>query len=101
MATMEAPIAKQKQIAPSHHYHAEAHVLSGDLKRPVEQKIEQHAPVSLKSLRGGHLTRFTEDISIEGLISYKTGHTRVSGSRSLTHNVGETLATALLEGPNG
>lgn len=100
MATMtETPenIAKQ---TPSHEYHAEAHVLSGELKRPIEQKIEPHAPVALKDRRGGHLTRFTEDVSIEGLISFKRGHTRVSGSKSLKHHAWVTLSTSILEGLN-
>jgi hypothetical protein len=103
MATIaDTRIDQQEQtlIRPSHQYHAEAHVLSGELKRPIEQKIEQHAPVSLKSLRGGHLTRFTEDVSIEGLISFKTGHTRVSGSRSLKHHGWVTLSTSIMEGLN-
>jgi hypothetical protein len=54
----------------------------------------------LKSLRGGHLTRFTEDVSIEGLISFKTGQTRVSGSRSLKHHGWVTLSTSIMEGLN-
>ena len=102
MATYpETQVEQNEQTYPqSHQYHAEAHVLSGELKRPIEQKIEQHAPVSLKSLRGGHLTRFTEDVSIEGLISFKTGLTRVSGSRSLKHHGWVTLSTSIMEGLN-
>ncbi len=102
MATYaDTQIEKQEQaIRPSHQYHAEAHVLSGELKRPIEQKIEQHAPVSLKSLRGGHLTRFAEEVSIESLISFQTGHTRVSGSRSLKHNGWVTLSTSVMEDMN-
>jgi len=102
MATYaDTQIEKQEQtLRPSHQYHAEAHVLSGELKRPIEQKIEQHAPVSLKSLRGGHLTRFAEEVSIEGLISFQTGHTRVSGSRSLKHNGWVTLSTSVMEDMN-
>ena len=100
MATMtEAPETIAKQT-PSHEYHAEAHVLSVELKRPIEQKIEQHAPVALKDRRGGHLTRFIEDVSIEGLISFKRGHTRVSGSKSLKHHGWVTLSTSTLEGLN-
>jgi hypothetical protein len=87
-------------IVPSHDYDAEAHVLSGDLQRPVEQKIEQHAPVSLKDRRGGHLTRFAETVSIEGLIGFSKGHTRVSGARSLKHNGWITIATSVVEGLN-
>lgn len=84
----------------SHDYHAEAHVLSGHLQRPIEQKIEQHAPVSLHDRRGGHFTRFTETVSIEGLVTFSKGKTRVSGSRSLKHNGWVTLSTSILEGLN-
>src|ERR1700730_6362663 len=94
--TSEAGIPEKR----SHDYHAEAHVLSGDLQRPVEQKIERHSPVILKDRRGGHLTRFTDKVSIEGLISFNRGHTRVSGSRSLKNNGWVTLSTSILEGLN-
>ena len=86
MATMTQPpttASEHKTDYPSHEYHADAHVLSGHLMRPVEQKIEQHAPVSLKGRRSGHLTRTAEDVSIEGLVTFEKGHTRVSGSKSL------------------
>src|SRR6266403_2231478 len=79
MATMtETPetTSIQKNEPPSHEFHAEAHVLSG------------------------HLTRFTEDVSIEGLISFKTGLTRVSGSKSLKHHGWVTLSTSIMEGLN-
>jgi hypothetical protein len=84
----------------SHDYHAEAHVLSGELERPVEQKIEQHAPVALKDRRGGHLTRFAEAVSIEGLIAFAKGHTRVSGARARKHDGWITIATSVVEGLN-
>jgi len=101
MATMtETPETMSTEIKYEHMYHAEAHVLSGALERPIEQKIEKHAPVALKDLRGAHLTRSTQDISIEGLISYKRGHTRVSGSRSRKHQGWVTLSTSILEGLN-
>jgi hypothetical protein len=90
----------KKVVQRSHQFHAEAHVLSGELHRPVKQKIEPHVPVALKDERGGHLTRFTEDVSIEGLITFKTGHTRVSGSKSLKHQGWVTLTTSVLEGYN-
>ena len=100
MATMtETPQTVDSQIR-SHDYHAEAHVLSGHLQRPIEQKIERHAPVALKDRRGGHLTRFEEQVSIEGLITFTKGHTRVSGARSLKHNGWITLSTSVVEGLN-
>lgn len=86
---------------PTHEYHADAHVLSGELMRPIEQKIEQHAPVSLKGRRSGHLTRQAEDVSIEGLVTFEKGYTRVSGSKSLKPGHGwVTLSTSILEGLN-
>ncbi len=100
MATMTEIPEKVGKQTPSHDYHAEAHVLSGHLKRPIEQKIEPHAPVLLKDRRGGHLTRFAEVVSIEGLISFAKGKTRVSGSRSLKNNGWITLSTSIMEGLN-
>jgi hypothetical protein len=101
MATMtETPEATNTETPPSHEFHAEAHVLSGELQRPVEQKIERHVPVALKGRRSGHLHRFSEDISIEGLITFKSGHARVSGSKSLKHHGWVTLSTSILEGLN-
>jgi hypothetical protein len=103
MATMtETPetTSNRTNEPPSHQFHAEAHVLSGHLQRPIEQKIERHAPVELKGRRSGHLTRFAEDVSIEGLISFKTGLTRVSGSKSLKHHGWVTLSTSIMEGLN-
>ena len=99
MATMTEPEAVSA-VKHSHSYHAEAHVLSGHLQRPIEQKIERHSPVTLHDQRGGHLTRFTEDVSIEGLITFTKGHTRVSGARSLKNNGWVTLSTSVLEGLN-
>jgi len=100
MATMtETPETLGKET-PTHDYHAQAHVLSGHLKRPIEQKIEEQSPVTLNDRRGGHFTRFSQHVSIEGLISFSKGKTRVSGSRSLKTNGWVTLATSILEGLN-
>jgi hypothetical protein len=84
----------------SHDYHAEAHVLSGHLQRPIEQKIEQQSPVVLRDQKDGHLVRFSEEVSIEGLISFSKGKTRVSGSRSAKTNGWVTLSTSIMEGLN-
>lgn len=100
MATMTETPETVSTVKPTHDYHAEAHVLSGHLQRPIEQRIEQHAPVTLKDRRGGHFTRVADDVSIEGLITFTKGHTRVSGARSLKHNGWITLSTSILEGLN-
>jgi hypothetical protein len=83
-----------------HQFHAEAHALSGDLRSPIKQTIEPHVPIELNDERGGHLTRFTEDVNIEGLVSFKRAHTRVSGSKSLKHAAWVTLSTTIVEGLN-
>ena len=90
----------------SHQFHAEAHVLSGNLRTPIKQRIEKHARVALKDERGGHLTRLVEDVSIEGLVRFRAGHTRVSGEKSekakrLPEQHGfVTLSTSVAEGLN-
>lgn len=84
----------------THEYHASAHVLSGKLQRPILQEIEDQAPLTLNDRRGGHLTRYVNDFSLEGLISYTKGETRVSGARSLKTDGWVTLATSILEGLN-
>jgi len=99
MATMtdtEAPT----NVRPSHDYHAEAHVLSGYLQRPINQKIEPQAPLSLSDRRGGHFTRHVEDFNVEGLISFTRGETRLSGARSVKNNGWVTISTSILEGLN-
>ena len=100
MATMtEVPKSAGRQT-PYHDYHAEARILSGHLKRPIEQQIEQIAQLNLHDRRGGHFTRLSETTSIEGLLSFTKGKTRVSGSRSLKHNGWVTLSASIMEGLN-
>src|ERR1700681_2995398 len=86
-------------LTPSHDYYAEAHVLSGHLQRPIDQQIEPQALVALDPM-GGHLTRSAKAVSIEGLISFDRGETRVSGARSLKDEGWVTLSTSILEGLN-
>jgi hypothetical protein len=91
-----------------HVYHAEAHVLSGDLKHPVNQPIEHKARVILqKTRRDGHITQSVAGNTMEGLISFKAGHSRASGTRiekrdlwGNDHSGWVTLSTSVLEGLN-
>ncbi len=98
MATMTEIPATVGRQTPYHDYHAEASVLSAHLQRPIEQKIEPQSPVSLNDRRGGHFTRYVENVSVEGLISFTRGETRVSGSRSMKTNGWVTLSTSIIEG---
>lgn len=100
MATMtETPSAIGTKTL-SHDYHAEARLLRGRLRRPVEKEIEEHASLTLRGNEDRHIFDHAEDISVDGLISYTRGKTRVSGSRSLKHNGWVTLATSIVEGLN-
>jgi hypothetical protein len=107
MATMpKEPLAGVEK--PYHLYHAEAHVLSGNLKHPVDQPIEHHARVVLKNRRSDHIMEKVEETSLEGLISFKAGHTRVSGTQLKNkkdlwgndHSGWVTLSTSVIEGLN-
>lgn len=107
---MSSPVLEREGTTTSeehyHIFHANAHALSGHLRRPIEQKIEEQIPVGLKDRRGGHLTRVSEDFSVEGFVSYRRGITRVSGSRSSKALLGQkelgwtTLSTSILEDLN-
>lgn len=100
MATMTETAGALSTIKPSHEYHAHAQVFSGHLHRPFEQKIESQAPVKLSDRRGGYFDRQVSDFSLEGLISFTKGHTRVSGARSMKTNGWVTLSTSVVENLN-
>jgi hypothetical protein len=88
---------------PNYEFYPKAHVLSGHLQRPVEQKIEKHAEIVLTE-QDSHLTRFIEEVDIEGLVSFKSGQTRVSRSASLKNDPKNhgyvTTSTSVVEGLN-
>ena len=91
-----------------HEYHAEAHVLSGNLKHPIDQPIEHQAHVVLQKTRDdGHITQSAKETTLEGLISFKAGHSRASGNKIVKkdlwgkdHSGWVTLSTSVLEGLN-
>ncbi len=95
-------MANKKTSKPTHYheFHAQAHLLSGYLKHPIERTIRPHGEVSLKGTRGGHRTRVSQDVRIDGLVHLGHGRTRVSGGGTLKHKGYITLATAVLEGLN-
>lgn len=92
-----------------HIYHAEAYILKGELTQPVQQPIEEYGRVVLEhTRREGLFTQSVGETNIEGLISFKRGHTRVAGAfvHQKTDVFGNdhagwvTLSTAALEGYN-
>ena len=106
-ANPKPPVAEGPGLAQYHVYHAEAHVLSGNLKHPLDQPIEQYARVVLRNRRADHVTEMVEATSIEGLVSFQAGYTRASGSKiqkrdlwGNDHSGWVTLSSSVTEGLN-
>jgi hypothetical protein len=108
-ASMELPMMPGAAREPYHAYHAEAYILKGELKQPIQQPIEPYGLVVLENTRRESLiTQSVGETNIEGLISFKRGHTRVAGAhvKQKTDLFGQdhagwiTLSTAALEGYN-
>src|SRR5208282_5619400 len=92
-----------------HVYHAEAQVLSGELEHPIKQPIEHYGRTVLENTRReGLITQSVGETTVEGLISFRSGHTRVSGTQLKNkkdiwgndHSGWVTQSTAVLEGFN-
>ena len=85
----------------TYHYHANAHVLSAQFKRPVEHLIEVQAATSLPTI-GGHGSSRVENFRFQEFVSFRKGYSHVSGSpqevEGKTHFT--TLVTAVAEGLN-
>jgi hypothetical protein len=88
------------------HYHASAHVLSGQFWRPFQRVIEVQAPSVLPSIGGIGNSR-VENYRLDELVSFTTGYTHVSGSemekkddKGQSRTVHNTQVTATIEGLN-
>ncbi|MGB9195360.1 MAG: hypothetical protein WCB53_00395 [Terriglobales bacterium] len=108
-ASPKSPLDSNSNPAHSHVYHAQAHVLMGQIDHPIKQPLEHYGQVVLEnSRRETHIAQEVAETSIEGLISFKSGHTRVIGTLvrdkkdifGNDHAGHVTLATAVLEGFN-
>ena len=83
-----------------HYYHADASALGGSLERPLEQIIPLQAPLSL-SPAGGYGSARSENFRLEGVLSYRSASTQVSGALSRKESGGWiTLVTSVVEGLN-
>jgi len=107
-ANPKPPVEPGSGVERYHVYHAEAHVLSGNLKHPIDQPIEHQARVVLEKTRlDGHIAQSVDETTLEGLISFKAGHSHASGSKIAKkdmwgndHSGWVTLSTSVLEGLN-
>jgi hypothetical protein len=83
-----------------HYYHADACAFGGFFETPIEHNIAPQAPMSL-SPAGGYGSARAENFRLEGLMSYKSASTQVSGHLSRKDGHGwVTLVTASVEGLN-
>jgi hypothetical protein len=107
-ANPRSPIESGPVLERSHTYHAEAYILSGHLEHPINQPIESYGRVLLETRRESLITQSVGKTSVEGLISFESGHTRVIGSQvkhktdifGHDHAGWVTLSTSVLEGFN-
>ena len=84
----------------THHYHASAIAISGHLKLPLAREIRPQASAELHQ-EGGYLSQHIENFSIEGVLSFRSAYTQVSGNKSTKHQQGwTTLTTTTIEGLN-
>jgi hypothetical protein len=92
-----------------HVYHAQAYLLKGEIKHPIQQPIQEYGEVVLENTRRESLiTQTVGETNIEGLISFKRGYTRVAGTHvkqktdiyNNDHAGWATLATSAMEGYN-
>ncbi len=83
----------------THTFHADASAFGGHIEQPFEKVIEAQAPITL-SPDGGYGNARSDNFNIEGLFSFKSAYTRVSGTVSRKRPGWTTLATAVIEGLN-
>jgi hypothetical protein len=84
-----------------HYYHAEAGVLDAQLQRPLQQEIKPQAFVKLHDKQPGYLSERAKDYRLEGIISFKSAYTHVTGHESTKQHGGWiTLSTSVVEGLN-
>src|ERR1700733_5937460 len=84
----------------THQYNAEATVLSGHLRLPLEQQIKPQAHAILPA-EGGYLSQRTDEYRIESVLAYRSAYTQVAGNRSTKPAQGwSTLVTTVIEGLN-
>jgi len=84
----------------THHYHAEATILSGHLRLPLEHHIKPQVHTHLPK-EGGYFSHRAENFMLESVISFGSAYSHVAGNINPKPNGGwVTLATTVIEGLN-
>jgi hypothetical protein len=83
-----------------HIFNAEAKIIEGHLRQPLTQQIQPQAHTQLPA-EGGYRYCHSRDFRIEGVLSYESAYSHVSGCKSLKSGGGwETLSTTVIQGLN-
>lgn len=88
------------QTKRTHHYHAEAFALIGNLHHPVAQEVK---PIAYSKLaeEGGYLSQRLEKYRLEAVASFQSAYTQVAGNLEQKPGHGwNTLTTSVIEGLN-
>jgi hypothetical protein len=84
----------------THTYHAEATILEGFLRLPIEREVKPLGMVAL-SEKGGYRTERVKDFHLEEVLSYRSAYTQVAGNHDVKPGHGwATLTTVVVEGLN-
>jgi hypothetical protein len=84
----------------THHYNAEAAVLSGHLRLPIAQDVLPQTHAALPE-EGGYFSQRAEKYRLESIISMTSSYTHVTGNRSSKPGQGwTTLTTTVIENLN-
>lgn len=86
----------------SHHqylYSANAHGLSAEIERPVQQSIPAQAASALSS-NGGRAFQRVEKFCVSPFVCFDAAYTEVGGSFDECHNIHTTYAYSVIEGLN-
>ena len=84
----------------THHYHAEATVLAGHLRLPLEHHIKPQVHSHLPK-EGGYFSHRAEHFMLESVISFRSAYTHVAGNFNPKPDGGwTTLVTTVIEGLN-
>jgi hypothetical protein len=81
------------------YFHGDASSLGGFIEKPFQKHIPPQASGTLPSV-GGHVTSQTGAFNFEGVISCRSGYTRVSGRHIEEDGSATVSVTSVLEGLN-
>jgi hypothetical protein len=84
----------------THYYHAEANILFGYLRLPLEHRIKPQAHTHLPK-EGGYFSHRAEHFRLESVLEYRSAYSHVAGNINPKPGGGwTTLVTTVIEGLN-